>query len=111
MCVAWYPNLNKKYKNKLQVLQNKCIHFCLQFNNREQVVTEHFDMINWFPIDQRFKQCLFTSAFKFFSIMFLQHMKEIYKTSNQNNTVIRNSSLELFQLLKNKTLIRNVCRI
>ena len=38
--------------------------------------------------------------------MFLQHMKEIYKTSNQNNTVIRNSSLELFQLLKNKTLIR-----
>ena len=21
-CAAWYPNLNKKYKNKLQVLQN-----------------------------------------------------------------------------------------
>ena len=21
VCAAWYPNLNKKYKNKLQVLQ------------------------------------------------------------------------------------------
>ena len=26
-CAAWYPNLNKKYKNKLQVLRNKCIRF------------------------------------------------------------------------------------
>ena len=105
MYVAWYPNLIKKYKNKLQVLQNKCIYVCVQFNNREQVVTEHFDIINWFPIDQRFRR-LFTSVFKFFSGMCLQHLKEIYKTSNQNNTVTRNSSLKLFQLLKNKTLIQ-----
>ena len=27
---AWYPNFNKKYRKKLQVLQNKCIRFCLQ---------------------------------------------------------------------------------
>ena len=26
-CAAWYPNLDKKYKNKLQVLRNKCIRF------------------------------------------------------------------------------------
>ena len=38
---AWYPNLNKKYRNKLQVLQNKYIRFCLQLNNREQIGTEH----------------------------------------------------------------------
>ena len=38
--------------------------------------------------------------------MCLQHLKEIYKTSNQNNTVTRNSSLKIFQLLKNKTLIK-----
>merc|ERR1711881_342169 len=28
-CSAWYPNLSKKLKNKLQMAQNKCIHFCL----------------------------------------------------------------------------------
>ena len=68
-CVAWYPNLNKKYKNKLQVLQNRCISFSLQLNNREHIGTRHFDRINWFPIKQRFKQCLSTSVFKFFSEM------------------------------------------
>ena len=57
-CAAWYPNLNKKYKNKLQVLQNKCISFCLQLDNRQHIGIEHFDKISWLPIDQRCKQCL-----------------------------------------------------
>ena len=29
-CSAWYPNLSKKLKNRIQTLQNKCIRFCLQ---------------------------------------------------------------------------------
>ena len=29
-CTAWYPNLSKKLKDKLQVTQNKCIRFCLK---------------------------------------------------------------------------------
>ena len=58
-CAAWYPNLNKKYKNKLQVLQNKCIRFCLQLDNIEHIGTEHFDKICW----------LSTSIFKFFPEM------------------------------------------
>ena len=63
-CAAWYPNLNKKYKNKLQVLQNKCIRFCLQLDNKEHIGTEHFDKINWLPIDRRFKQApVFLQAF------------------------------------------------
>ena len=45
---TWYANLNKKYINKLQVLQNKCIHFCLQLD-RGQIGIEHFDKINWLP--------------------------------------------------------------
>ena len=54
-CAVWYPNLNKKYKNKLQVLQNKCLRFCLHFDSREHIETEHFDKIKWLPIDQIFK--------------------------------------------------------
>ena len=27
---AWYPNLSKKLKNRIQTSQNKCIRFCLQ---------------------------------------------------------------------------------
>ena len=97
---AWYANLNKKYNNKLQVLQN----MCLQLDNREHIRTEHFDKISWLPIDQRFKQCLSTSVFKFFSEMCPQYMNKIYRKTNQNNTVTRNSSLTLFQPLRTKTL-------
>ena len=95
VCAAWYPNLKKKYKNKLKVLQNKCIRFCLQLDNREHIGTEHFDKINWLLMDQRFKQCLSTSVFKLLSQMCPQYINEIYKTSNQNNTATRNSSLKL----------------
>ena len=103
-CAAWYPNLNKKYKNKLQVLQNKCIRFCLQLDNIEHIGTEHFDKISWLPIDQRFKQCLSTSVFKFFSEMCPQYMNEMCQTISQNNSVTRNSSLKLFQPLRTKAL-------
>ena len=37
--------------------------------------------------------------------MCLQHMNEIYKTSNQNNVVTRNCSLKHFQPLRTKSLI------
>ena len=36
-CSAWYPNLHKSLKKKLQTLQNKCIHFCLNLNNRNHI--------------------------------------------------------------------------
>ena len=56
---AWYPTLNKKYRNKLKALQNKCIRFCFQLDNRDHIGTEHFDKIkdssNVFP--QAFLNC------------------------------------------------------
>ena len=82
---------------KLQVLRNKCIRFCLQLDNREHIGTEHFDKINWLPIDQRFKQCLSTSAFKFSSEMCPQYMNEIYETINQNK--ITRNSRKLIEIL------------
>ena len=32
-CSVWYPNLKKKFKTKLQTLQNKSVRFCLQLDN------------------------------------------------------------------------------
>ena len=29
---AWYPNLTKKLRHRIQTTQNKCMHFCLQFD-------------------------------------------------------------------------------
>ena len=93
-----------KYKKQLQVLQNKCIRFYLQLDNIQHIGTEHFEKINWLPIDERFKQCLSASVLKFFSEICPQHMNEIYRTTNQNNTITRNYSLKLFQPLRTKAL-------
>ena len=34
---AWYPNLPKKLKNRIQTWQNKCIHFCLQLDKMSHI--------------------------------------------------------------------------
>ena len=41
-----------------KVLQNKCMHFCIQWDNG----IEHFDKIKWLPIDQRLNN-VFSQAF------------------------------------------------
>ena len=53
-CIAWYPNLSKKLKDKLQVTQNKCIRFCLKLQSREHISNEHFHKLNWLPINHMF---------------------------------------------------------
>ena len=36
-CSAWYPNLSKKLKNRIQTSQNKCIRFCLQLDKMSHI--------------------------------------------------------------------------
>ena len=37
-CPAWYPNLNKKKtKKKIQIMQNKCIRFCLKLDKMHHI--------------------------------------------------------------------------
>ena len=64
-CSAWNPNLNKRLKTKLQILQNKCIRFCLNLNNRPYIGRNEFEQINWLPVNDRFKQIISTMPFKF----------------------------------------------
>ena len=67
-CSAWYPNLNKKYKNKVQVAQNKCIRVCLFLENRAHLGVNEFRKINWLLTRERFEQCVCVGAFKFLKI-------------------------------------------
>ena len=65
-CSVCSPYLNKRLKKKLQTLQNKCIHFCLNLNNRDHIGSTEFEKINWLPINDRFEQCISSTTFKFF---------------------------------------------
>ena len=77
-CSVWYPNLTKKVKSKLQVLQNKCIRFCLQMGNRTHIGYNEFEKINWLSVEDRFEQCLCTNTHKFFTDKCPAYMAEVY---------------------------------
>ena len=36
-CNAWYTNLNKNLKTRVQAAQNKCIRFCLKLGDRKSI--------------------------------------------------------------------------
>ena len=36
-CLTWYSGLTKVLKNKTQVMQNKCIRFCLNLGNLDHI--------------------------------------------------------------------------
>ena len=45
-CSVWHPNLNKKFKSKLQSVQNKCIRYYLQLYNKSHTGKKDFEKIN-----------------------------------------------------------------
>ena len=45
-CSAWYINLNKSFKAKLKVMQNKCIRFCLKLGKRTHIGAKEFNNLN-----------------------------------------------------------------
>ena len=96
-CSAWYPNLNKKFKSKLQTVQNKCIKYCFQLDKRSHIGMKDFEKINWLPVSERFNQYLCSNAFKFLKETSLLYFHDIYRQSSQNQANTRSSVLKLKQ--------------
>ena len=85
-CSAWYPNLNKRLKSKLQILQNKCIRFYLNLNARAHIGQNEFEQINWLPVNDRFKQIISSMSFRFCNDASPLYMNDVFKPSGQPNT-------------------------
>ena len=49
-CSAWYPNLTKKLKYRIQTTQNKCMRFCLRLDKLKHISCEEFEHLNWLPV-------------------------------------------------------------
>ena len=60
-CLAWF-NLNEIMKKKIQVMQNKCIRFCLKLDKMHHISKEEFRLINWLPTSKTVDQCIKTRA-------------------------------------------------
>ena len=64
---AWYTNLNKGYKDKLNIIQNKCIRFCLMKDSRSHIGYDEYVSINWLPVENRSNQIICSMIYKFFN--------------------------------------------
>ena len=102
-CSAWYPNLNNRLKSKLQILQNKCIRFCLNLDSKAHIGLTKFDKINWLPISDRFEQCISLMTlkdFKYFNYLSPLYMNDVFKLADQNTTATGTSLCKLSQPLR-----------
>ena len=94
---AWYPNLQKKFKSKLQICQNKCIRFCLDLDNRSHIGVNEFEAINWLPVEERVHQCIVTHVYKQKNNLAPRYMGEIFISVDQKGVQTRSSSKKLIQ--------------
>ena len=100
-CSAWYPSLNKKFQSKLQTVQNGCIRYCLQLDNRSHIEVKGFQIFNWLLVSERFNHYLCSNAFNFFKETCLLYFHDIYRQSGQNQANTRSSALKLKHFLGN----------
>ena len=77
-CLAWYRNLKKKLTTKVQISPNKCIRFCLDMGNRDNIGVDEFKKINWLPTKEHFEQCLHVNIYIFFNKMAPIYFDEMY---------------------------------
>ena len=95
----------QKFKTKLQTLQNKCVCFCLQLDNKAHVGITEFKQINWLPVNYRFRQCLAANVFKFFDDKCPLYMKDVFNKSCISQTSTRNTSMKLSQPLREPAIV------
>ena len=99
-CSAWYPNLSKKLKNKIQTLQNKCIRFCLQLRKMSHTAQKEFETMNWLPIKERYNQCMNSIVFKYFDNQCSHYLNEVLMKAPESSLSLRNSYQKLQQLFR-----------
>ena len=100
-CLAWYSCLNKKFKKKIQVAQNKCIRYCLYLDNRSHVGTKEFESVNWLPTKERFEQSVCVGIFNLFTGAAPAYISEMYLPAEQSQHTRR--SLNKLQIPNQRT--------
>ena len=100
-CSAWYPNLNNRLKSKLQILQNKCIRFCLNLDSKAHIGLTKFDKVNLLYINDRLEQCIRSMTFKYFNYLSPLQLNDVFKLAGQHTTTSSISLFKLSQSLRN----------
>ena len=92
---AWYPNLTEKTKKKIQIMQNKCIIFCVRMDKMHHISDEDCRLINWLPTNKRVDQCINNITFKFVNDTCPYYLKEIFEFAPHCRIDTRNKFAKL----------------
>ena len=93
-CSAWYPNLNEN-AIQIQIVQSKCVRFCLMLDKRHQISSKGFESINWLPVNKRVYQCINAITFKSVNDACPIFLREIYEYAPQCRIESRSNSVNL----------------
>ena len=92
-CSSWYPFLTQNLKNKIQIMQNKCIRFCLKLDNLSHIGKNELEKINWLNTYDKFRQNLCTIVFNSLHGKCPLYISEIFDVVQQGNRNTRFSYL------------------
>ena len=99
-CSSWYPNLTRKLKKKLQVMQSQCIRVCLQLDKMSTISHKEFKDLNWLSVITRFEQCVISIVFKFINGSCSYYLNEVFEFAPEGNASLRNDLFEMQTLVK-----------
>ena len=96
-CTAWFPNLPKKLRLRLQAKQNKCIRFCLQLDKMSRICVNEFLELNWLNVHDRYLQLIISDIFKFYNNQCPDYLNEVFCHVDDNGVATRccNKKLKL----------------
>ena len=106
-CTVWYPNLNKKMKNKIQTTQKKCVRFCLNLDKMAHISQNEFEKLNWLPISDRINQSLLSTTFKFVKDIGPNYLNEVFQWAAESNRTLRNGYRKLKHPFRKTTVGQN----
>ena len=101
-CTSWYPLLSKVLKTKLQIAQNKCIHFCLELLPRGHISPSHFRKINWLPVERRVELSISTTVFKYWKGIAPSYLNDMFMPSLNNYNTRSQMALDVEQIKDKK---------
>ena len=108
---AWYPNLSKKLKNRIQSLQDKCIRFFLQLDKMSHISQKEFETINWLPSKERYNKCVNSISLKYFGNQWPHYLNEAFMKAPESSSSLRDNYQKLQQFFRKTNTGQNALSI
>ena len=92
---AWFSNLSKRLKLRLQESQNKCMSLCLKLNKWSKIRVKTFLQLNWLKVRDSYLQFIVCDLFKFYNNQGPGYFDEFFYPIGDNDVITRSFNKKL----------------